>query len=163
MIETRTFKNHRFSLKDTYFLQPHMLPQKFTGQLRGTRGSREMNSKCPDLGSLKATNAMSRRTVNRHPSQNGGWARDEDHNSHHNTCQASILMLDPHLWPWPRHYPQRNKTLHMVNFVLLKTRLGSPCGAIFPGRTRRQRTGWTGRSRVDFRGCGSVSGAVGSK
>lgn len=72
-------------------------------------------------------------------------------------------MLDSHLWPWPRHYPQRNKTLHIVNFVLLKTRLGSPCRAIFPGRTRRQRTGWTGRSRVDFRGCGSVSGAVGSK
>lgn len=131
----QAFQTHRFSLMDTYLLQSHTLPQKVTGQWRGAHESRATNSQCSNLGSLEAANAMSRRTVNRTHTrltmEDGPEMKTTIPNPNCNTSQFSILLLDPHLWPWPSHYPQRNKVLDTVNFALLTAMLESPSGAIF--------------------------------
>ena len=66
-----------------------------------------------------------------------------------------------HLCPWPVYWPQSSKVSDIINFLCRAVR-GSLHGAIFPARAKRHRTGWTGSSRVDFRGYGLVSGTVAS-
>lgn len=74
-----------------------------------------------------------------------------------------LLIFNPgsgsQFCPWLGYWPQSNKVLDIINFLCRAVR-GSLHGAIFPARARRHRTGWTGSSRVDFRGYGLVSGTV---
>ena len=76
-----------------------------------------------------------------------------------------LLTFNPgsgsHLCPWPGYWSQSSKVLDIINFLRRAVR-GRLHGAIFLARARRHRTGWTGSSRVDFRGYGLVSGTVAS-
>lgn len=76
-----------------------------------------------------------------------------------------LLTFNPgsgsHLCPWPGYWPQSSKVLDIINFLCRAVR-GRLYGAIFLAIARRHRTGWTGSSRVDFRGYGLVSGTVAS-